>query len=127
MENLLGYALVDIIADSAHKHSLRQCRDFALRNQAVHLRVYGVAHIVAVDAHGLALLQHLSESFGKSLGGFANDLTGEDITDSVHHYCRFLVAVVAFELGEVLKAEADGNLVASRSGNEIVKSLEIKL
>ena len=121
MENLLGYALVDIVADSAHKDSLRQCRDFTLRNQAVHLRVYGVAHIVTVDAHGLALLQYLSESFGKCLGGFANDLSGEDVADGIHHHGSLLVTIVAFELREILKAEADGNLVASSCGYKIVE------
>lgn len=127
MKDLLVYALVKIIADGPDKHTLRQCRDFARRNQAVHLGVEGVADILPVYRHRLTLLQHLSEPLRKRLGGLADNLPGEDVADGIHHDRRLLVAVVAFELREVLKAEAYGNLVASGGGDQIVESLEIKL
>ena len=39
MKDLLVYALVKIVADGPHKHTLRESRDFTRRNQAVHLGV----------------------------------------------------------------------------------------
>ena len=47
------------------------------------------------------------------LAGLAHHLTGEDVAHRVHHYGGFLVAVIALELREVLKAEADRHLVAA--------------
>lgn len=39
MKDLLVYALVKIVADGTDKHTLRESRDFARRNQAVHLGI----------------------------------------------------------------------------------------
>ena len=40
-------------------------------------------------------------------------LPGEDVADGVHHHGGLLVAVVALELREVLKAQQGGNLIAT--------------
>lgn len=98
MKDLLVYALVKIVADGTDKHTLRERRDFARRNQAVHLGIEGMAHILPVYRHRLSLLQYLPEPLRKRLGGLADDLPGEDIAHGVHHHRRFLVAIVAFEL-----------------------------
>lgn len=39
MKDLLVYALVKIVADGTDKHTLRESRDFARRDQAVHLGI----------------------------------------------------------------------------------------
>lgn len=51
MKDLLVYALVKIVADGTDKHTLRERRDFARRNQAVHLGIEGMAHILPVYRH----------------------------------------------------------------------------
>ena len=62
---------------------------------------------------------------GERLGGFAHHLTGEDISDSIHHDFGFFIAIVAHQLAEILKAQTHGNLVASRGGDKVVQPLEI--
>ncbi len=39
MKNLLVDALVEVVGDSPDKHTLRQSRDFARRDEGVHLGV----------------------------------------------------------------------------------------
>ena len=51
MKDLLVYALVKIVADGADKHTLRERRDLARRNQAVHLGIEGMAYILSVNRH----------------------------------------------------------------------------
>ena len=56
---------------------------------------------------------------------FPDDLPGEDISDGIHHDFGLLVAVVAYQLGEILKSQKHGHLVASRRRNQVVQALEI--
>ena len=56
---------------------------------------------------------------------FRHHLTGEDIADGVHHDFGFFVAIVAHQLAEILKAQTDGNFVASGGGNQVIQSLKI--
>ena len=64
-------------------------------------------------------------TFGKCLCGLAYDLSAEYVPDRIHHDPRLFVPIVTHQLREILKAQQHGNLVASCSGNEIVKPLEI--
>lgn len=127
MKDLLFNALVKIVADCPDEHTLCKCRYFARRNKAVHLGVERVTDILPVYRHRLSLLQYLSEPLRECLGCFSDNLPGEDVADGIHHNRRLLVAIIAFKLREVLKAETYGNLVASRGSDEIVQTLEIKL
>ena len=70
------------------------------------------------------MLKHLSETLGECPGSLSYNLTGEDIADGVHDHCGLFVAIVSLQLREVLKAEADGYLIASCSGDKIVETLE---
>ena len=85
VENLLLDTLVEVVGHRTDKHSLRQSGNLARRDKRVHLRVDGGGNVLPVDGNGLPLLQHLSEPFRERLGGFAHHLTGEDISDSIHH------------------------------------------
>ncbi len=64
-------------------------------------------------------------ALGECLRCFSDHLTGEDIADGVHHNRRLLVAIITFQLREVLKAEADSNLIASRRGIRLSSPLNI--
>ena len=125
MENLLLDALAEIVGNRPHEHALRERGNLARRDKALHLRVDGGGLVLAVDGDALPLLQDFSETFGQGLGGLADDLPGEDVADGVHHHGGFLVAVVALELGKVLKAQQGGNLVAPGGGNQVVQPLEV--
>ncbi len=48
---LLVYALVDIVTDRTDEHSLRESGNLARRNEAVHLRVERMAHVLTVDGY----------------------------------------------------------------------------
>lgn len=125
MENLLLNALAEVVGDRSHEHALRERGNLARRDKALHLRVDGGGLVLAVDGDTLPLLQDFAETLGKGLGSLAHDLPGKDVADGVHYYSGLLVAVVALELGEVLKAQQGGNLVAPGSGNQVVQPLEI--
>ena len=73
----------------------------------------------------LPLLQDFAETLGERLRRFPDDLPGEDISDGIHHDFGLLVAVVAYQLGEILKSQKHGHLVASRRRNQVVQALEI--
>ena len=79
---------------------------------------------LAVDGDALAPLQNFAETLPKASWRLAHHLTGEDVAHRVHHYGGFLVAVIALELREVLKAEADRHLVAAGGGDKIVQTLK---
>lgn len=125
MENLLLDALVEGIRHGTDEHSLRQAGNFARRYQAIHLRVDGGGLVLPVDSDALPLLQHLTETLGKVLGGFAYHLPGENVADGVHHHLRLLVAIIAHQLAEILKAQKHGNLVASRCCYQVIQPFEI--
>ena len=73
----------------------------------------------------LSFLQDFAETLGERLRRFPDDLPGEDISDGIHHDFGLLVAVVAYQLGEILKSQKHGHLVASRRRNQVVQALEI--
>ena len=125
VENLLLDTLVEVVGHRTDKHALRQSGNLARRDKRVHLRVDGCRNVLPVDRDRLPFLQHLSEPLRKRLGGFAHHLTGEDISDRVHHHFGFLVPVVTYQLTEILKSQTHGNLVTSRGGDKVVQSLEI--
>ena len=85
----------------------------------------GSGLVLAVDGDALPPLENLAETLGKGLGGLAHDLAGKDVADGVHDHGGLLVAVVTLELGEVLKTQQGGNLVASGGGNQVVQPLEV--
>lgn len=95
------------------------------RDERIHLRVDGCGLVVAVDSYALPLLQDFAETLGERLRRFPDDLPGEDISDGIHHDFGLLVAVVAYQLGEILKSQKHGHLVASRRRNQVVQALEI--
>lgn len=70
-------------------------------------------------------MQHFSEAFRKRLCRFTHHLTGEDVTNGVHHDFGFLVPIVTHQLTEILKAQAYRNFVASCRCNKIIQTLEI--
>ena len=125
MENLLFDTLVVVVGDGSHEHALRERGNLACRDKALHLRVDGGGLVLAVDGDALPPLENLAETLGKGLGGLTHDLPGKDVADGVHHHSGFLVAVVALELGKVLKAQQGGNLVAPGGGNQVVQPLEV--
>ena len=125
VENLLFDTLVEVVGHRTDEHPLRQAGNFARRDKRVHLRVDGGGNILPVDGDGLPLLKHLSEPLRERLGCFAHHLPGEDIADGIHHDFGLLVAVVAYQLGEILKSQKHGHLVASRRRNQVVQALEI--
>ena len=125
VKNLLLDALIEVVRHRADEHALRERGNLARGYQAFHLRVDGGGLVLAVDGDTLAPLQDFAETLRKRLGGLTHHLTGEDVAHRVHHYGGFLVAVIALELREVLKAEADRHLVAPGGGDKIVQPLEI--
>ena len=125
MENLLLNTLVEVVGYRADKHSLRQSRNLAGRDKAIHLRVDGSGNVLSVYGNRLAFLEHLAETLTKLLGGLTDNLPTEDVADGVHYHLCLLVAIVTDKLGKVLKAEAYRHLVASGGCNEVVESLEI--
>ena len=52
-------------------------------------------------------------------------MSGENIADGIHHHRCFRLAVVTLQLGEVLKAETDSDLVASGRGDKVIETLEV--
>lgn len=64
MEDLLLYALVEVIGNRADKHTLGESANLAWRNETVHLGIDGCRDILTVDGNGLALLEHFSKTLG---------------------------------------------------------------
>ena len=64
MENLLLYALGEVIGNGADKHTLGESANLAWRNETVHLGIDGCRDILSVDGNGLALLEHFSKTLG---------------------------------------------------------------
>ena len=125
VEDFLLDTLVEVVGDGSDKHALCEVGDFGSRDETIELRGDGGRLIVAVDGHRLSLLEDFSEAFGEGLGCFTYDLTAKDISHSVLDNLAFLVAIVASELREVLKAQTDRHLVRASSGNEVVQATEV--
>lgn len=73
----------------------------------------------------MRLPQYLSEAFRECLCRFSHYLTGEDITNGVHHDLGFFVPIVTHQLAKILKTQAYRNIVASCRCDKVVQSLEI--
>ena len=125
MENLLLDALVEVVGYRPDEHALREVRNLARRNEAVHLGVDGDGGLVPVDGHVLPFLQDLAETLGQCLGGFGNYLTCKYIADGITDYSGLFVSVITLQLAEILKAEHDGYLVASGGGNQVIQPTHV--
>ena len=125
MENLLLDSLIEVVGDGSNKHALCEVRDFGSRDKTIELRGDGGRLVVAVDGHGLSLLEDFSEAFGEGLGCFTYDLTAKDVSHCVLDNLTFLVAIVASELREVLEAQTNCHLVRASCGNEVVQATEV--
>ena len=64
MEDLLLYALGEVVGNRADKHTLGKTTNLAWRNETVHLGIDGCRDILTVDGNRLALLEHLAETLG---------------------------------------------------------------
>ena len=60
MEDLLLYALGEVVGNRADKHTLGESANLARRNETVHLGIDRCRDILSVDGNGLALLEHLA-------------------------------------------------------------------
>ena len=60
MEDLLLYALGEVVGNRADKHTLGETTNLAWRNETIHLGIDGRRDILSVDGNGLALLEHLA-------------------------------------------------------------------
>ena len=64
MEDLLLYALCEVVGNGADKHTLGESANLAWRNETIHLGIDGRRDILSVDGNGLALLEHFSKTLG---------------------------------------------------------------
>ena len=64
MEDLLLYALGEVVGNRADKHTLGKTTNLAWRNETIHLGIDGRRDILSVDGNGLTLLEHLAETLG---------------------------------------------------------------
>ena len=64
MEDLLLYALGEVVGNRADKHTLGESANLAWRNETVHLGIDGCRDILTVDGNGLTLLEHFSKTLG---------------------------------------------------------------
>ena len=64
MEDLLLYALGEVVGNRSNKHTLGESANLAWRNETIHLGIDGCRDILSVDGNGLALLEHLAETLG---------------------------------------------------------------
>ena len=85
---------------------------------------YTLFRTIPID-HRLPLLQHLAKTFTQCFCSFVHDLTAEHIAHRVLYHLALLIAIVAGELREVLKAQTNCYFIATGCGNEVVKSTEI--
>ena len=64
MEDLLLYALGEVVGNRADKHTLGESANLARRNETVHLGIDGCRDILTIDGNRLALLEYLAETLG---------------------------------------------------------------
>lgn len=64
MEDLLLYALGEVVGNRADKHTLGESANLARRNETVHLGIDRCRDILTIDGNGLALLEHLAKTLG---------------------------------------------------------------
>ena len=64
MEDLLLYALGEVVGNRADKHTLGETANLAWRDETVHLGIDGCRDILTIDGNRLALLEYLAETLG---------------------------------------------------------------
>ena len=64
MEDLLLYALGEVVGNRSNKHTLGETANLAWRDETVHLGIDGCRDILTVDGNRLALLEHFSKTLG---------------------------------------------------------------
>ena len=64
MEDLLLYALGEVVGNRSNKHTLGETTNLAWRNETIHLGIDRCRDILTVDGNGLALLEHFSKTLG---------------------------------------------------------------
>ena len=64
VEDLLLYALGEVVGNRSNKQTLGESANLAWRNETVHLGIDGCRDILTVDRNGLALLEHLAKTLG---------------------------------------------------------------
>ena len=64
MEDLLLYALGEVVGNGADKQTLGETANLAWRDETVHLGIDGCRDILTVDGNGLTLLEHFSKALG---------------------------------------------------------------
>lgn len=120
MEDLLLDAFVEIVRHGTHEHALREVGDLRGGNQAVELRIGRGGEVVVAQRVGGPQLHDPAEALAQRLGRISQNLTCEDVAHGILDDLGFLLAVVAFELREVLKAQAYGHLVRAGRGDQVV-------
>ena len=98
VEDLLFDTFVEVVGYRTYEHTLCEVTDFGCWNETVHLCGDRGGLVIAVDGHGLALLENLSKPLRKGLGGFSHDLTTEHVTYSVLYYLALLVSIITGKL-----------------------------
>ena len=64
MEDLLLYALGEVVGNRSNKHTLGESANLAWRDETVHLGIDGRRNILTVDGNRLALLEYFSKTLG---------------------------------------------------------------
>lgn len=125
VEDLLFDAFVEVVCHGTHEHALREVGDLRGGNQAVELRIGRGGEVVVTQRVGGPQLHDPAEALAQRLGRISQNLTCEDVAHGILDDLGFLLAVVAFELREVLKAQAYGHLVRAGRGDQVVQPPEI--
>ena len=125
MENLLRNGLVEIVGHRPDEHTLREVGNLRRRNQRFQLRIGRGRNVLVRDRVRLAQLDDLAEALRQGAGRIAHDLSGEDVAHSVDDDLRLLLPVVALQLRKILNAQADGNLVRTSRGDQVVQSPDV--
>ena len=125
VEDFLFDAFVEIVRHGTHEHALREVGDLRGGNQAVELRIGRGGEVVVAQRVGGSQLHDPAEALAQRLGRISQNLTCEDVAHGILDDLGLLLAVVAFELREVLKAQAYGHLVRAGRGDQVVQPPEI--
>ena len=64
MEDLLLYALGEVVGNRSNKQTLGETANLAWRDETVHLGIDGCRDILTVDGNGLTRLEHFSKTLG---------------------------------------------------------------
>ena len=112
VEELLLDAFVEIVRHGTHEHAL--------------LCIGRGGEVIVAQRVGGPQLHDPAEALAQRLGRISQNLTCEDVAHGILDDLGLLLAVVAFELREVLKAQTYGDLVRSGRGDQVVQPSEIK-